>query len=74
MHKQKKSVLQTKLGENTLDHIMCINTDGPSFNNFDTEKFVSDWIESAITLSHLNCHGSSRTETREEADENVIVL
>ena len=42
---------------------MHINIDGPSFNNFDTEKFVSDWIESAVTLRNLNSHNSPRTET-----------
>ena len=50
---------------------MNINIDGPSLGNFDTEKFVSDWIESAATLIG---HNSSRTETHEEAGENVIVL
>ena len=34
--------MRTRLGEDTLDHIMHINIDGPSFDNFDTEKFVSD--------------------------------
>ena len=42
--------------------------------NFDTEKFVSDWIESSVTPRHLNDNNSSRTETHEEANENVIVL
>ena len=62
-----------RLGEDTLDHIMCINIDGPSLDNFDTEKFVSDWIESTVTSRHLNGHNSSRTETHEEADENVVL-
>ena len=62
-----------RLGEDTLDHIMCINTDGPSLDNFDTEKFVSDWIESTVTSRHLNGHNSSTTETHEEADENVVL-
>ena len=62
-----------RLGEDTLDHIMCINIDGPSLDNFDTEKFVSDWIESTVTSRHLNGHNSSRTETHEEVDENVVL-
>ena len=33
-----------------------INTDNPSLGNFDTEKFVSEWIESADTLKQLNGH------------------
>ena len=53
---------------------MHINIDGPSSDNFDTEKFVSDWIESVVTSRHLNGHNSSRTETHKEADENFIVL
>ena len=60
-----KSVLQTRLDEDTLDHIMYITIDGPSLDNFDPEKFVSDWIESTITSRHLNAHNSSRTETHE---------
>ena len=56
---REKSVLQTRLGQDNLDHIMRINIDDPSFDNFDTEKFVSDWIESAVTSSHLNGHSSS---------------
>ena len=68
------SVLQTRLGEDTLGHVMAINIDGPSLDNVDTEKFVSDCIESVVTSRHLNGHNSSRTETHEEADENVIVL
>ena len=53
---------------------MHINIDGPSSDNFDTEKFVSDWIESAVTSRHLNDHNSCRTETHEEADEKLFVL
>ena len=60
----EKSVLQT-LVEDTLDYIMHINIDSPSLDNLNTEKVVSDWIESAATC---------RTETHEEADVNVIVL
>ena len=33
-----------------------INTDSPSLGNFDTEKFASEWIESADTLKQLNGH------------------
>ena len=65
---------QGALGEDTLDHIMHIYIDGPSLDNFDTEKFVYDWFGSAVTLRHLNAHNSSRTETHEEANENVILL
>ena len=71
---REKSVMRTRLGENTFDHIMCINIDDSSLDNIDTEKFVSDWIEPAVTSRHLNGQNSSRTETQEEADENVIVL
>ena len=53
---------------------MHINIESPSLGNFDTDKFVSDWIESPVTLRHLNGHNSSKTETHKEADENVIVL
>ena len=35
---------------------MHINIDDPSLDNFDTEKFVSDWIEFAVTSRHLNDH------------------
>ena len=35
---REKSVLRTRLGKDTLDHIMYINIDGPSSDNFDTEK------------------------------------
>ena len=70
---RKKSVLQTRLVEDTLDHIMRINIDGPSLDNFDTETFVSERIESAVTLTLLNGHNSPRTETHEEGDENAIV-
>ena len=69
-----KSVLRRRLGEDTLDYVIRNNIDGPSLNNLDTEKFVSGWIKSTVTLRHLNGHNSSRTETHEEADENVIVL
>ena len=54
---------------------MRINVDGPaSSDNFDTEKFVSDWIESTVTSKQLNGYNLSRTETHAEADENVIVF
>ena len=53
---------------------MHINIDHSSLDNFDTEKFVSDWIISTVTSRHLTGHNSSRTEIHEEADENVIVL
>ena len=52
---------------------MCINIDGPSLDNLDTGKFVSDCIESTVTSRHLNGHNSSRTETHEEADGNVVL-
>ena len=72
LHEQiEKSVLQTRLGEDILD---SINIDGSSLGNFDTEECFSDWSESAVTLRHLNCHNSFKTETHEEANENVIVL
>ena len=71
---REKSVLRTRSGEDILDHIMRINIDNPSLDNFGTEIFVSDWIESAVTSRHLNGHNSSRTETHEEANENVIVF
>ena len=70
--KRKMSVLQKRLGDYTLDHIMRIND--PSLENFETEKIVFNRIESAITSRHLNGHNSSRTETHEVSDENVIVL
>ena len=70
----EKSVLRTRLGGDTQDHIMRINVDDPSLHNFDTEKHVFDWIESTVTSRHLNGHNSSRTEKHEEADENVIFL
>ena len=71
---REKSVLQARLGEDTLDYIMHINIDGSSLNSFDTGKFVFDQIESTITSRNLNGHNSSWTETHEEADENVILL
>ena len=75
MHEQrKKFVLQTRLGEDTLD---LTNIDDPSLDNFDTEKLFSDWSESVVTLrplNDLNDHDSLRTETHEEANENVIVF
>ena len=71
---REKPVLGTRLGEDTLDNIMRIKIIGASLDNFNTEKFVSDWIESTVTSSHLYGHNSSRTETHEEADENIIVL
>ena len=52
---------------------MCINIDGPSLDNLDTGKYVSDCIESTVTSRHLNGHNSSRTETHEEADGNVVL-
>ena len=42
---REKSVQWIRLGEDTVDHIIYINIDGPSQDNFDTEKFVFDWIE-----------------------------
>ena len=66
--KRKMSVLQKRLG----DYIMRIND--PSLENFETEKIVFNRIESAITSRHLNGYNSSRTETHEVSDENVIVL
>ena len=69
----EKSVLQTRLGEDTLDYIIRINIDGPSLDNFDTDKSVFDSIESDVTSRQLNGHNSSRTETHEEADENVVL-
>ena len=71
---KEKSVLRRRLGEDTLDYVIRNNIDDPSLNNLDTEKFVSGWIKSTVTLRHLNGHNSSRTEAHEEADENVIVL
>ena len=71
---REKSVLQARLGEDTLDYIMHINIDGSSLNSFDTGKFVFDQIESTITSRNLNGHNSSWAETHEEADENVILL
>ena len=72
LHEQReKSVPQTRLDEDTLDRI---NIDGTSLGNFDTEIFFSHWSESAVALRHLNGHNSFRTETHEEASENVIVL
>ena len=69
---REKSVLQIRLGEDNLDHIMCINIYSQSFDNFDTDKFVSDWIKSPVYSRHLNRHNSSRTETHEEPDENFF--
>ena len=60
---RRKSVLQIRLGEDIRDNIMRINIDSLFLDNFDTEKFDSDWIESVITSRHLNAHNSSRTET-----------
>ena len=69
---REKSVLQIRLGEDNLDHIMCINIYSPSFDNFDTDKSVSDQVKSPVYLRHLNIHHSSRTETHEEPDENFF--
>ena len=74
MHEQReKSVLQTRLGEDTLDRI---NIDDLSLGHFHTEIFFSDLSKSgsAVTLRHLNDHNLFRTGTRKEANENVIVL
>ena len=71
---REKSVLQIRLGEGNLDQRMRINIDVPSLVNFVTDKFVSDWIESAVTSRHLNVYNSSRSITHKQADENVIVL
>ena len=71
---RKKSVLRTRLGKYTLNEIMRINIGGPSSDNFDTEKFISDWIESTVTSRHLNGHNSCRIETHEEAGEKRFVL
>ena len=71
---REKPVLRTRLGEDTLDHIMRIKIIGASLDNFNTEKFVSDWTDSTVTLRHLYGHNSSRTETHEEADENITFL
>ena len=57
---REKSVLQKRLGEDNLDHGMRINIDVPSLVNSVTEKFVSDWIESAVTSRYLNVYNSSR--------------
>ena len=70
---RKKSALQLRLGEDNLDHYININIDDPSLDNFDTEKLVSDWTESPVISRNLNGHNLSRTETHEEANENVIV-
>ena len=40
---------------------MRIDIDASSLDKFDTEKSVSDWIESVATLIHLNGHNSFRT-------------
>ena len=53
---------------------MRIKIIGASLDNFNTEKFVSDWIESTVTSSHLYGHNSPRTETHDETDDNIIVL
>ena len=71
---REKSVLQIRLGEGNLDQRMRINIDVPSLVNFVTEKFVSDWIESAVTSRHLNVYNSSRSIAHKQADENVIAL
>ena len=42
-------------------------------DNFDTEKFVFDSIESAVNSRHLNGHHSSRTKICEETDGNVVL-
>ena len=62
---REKSVLRTRLGADTLDHIMRINIDGPFLDDFNTKKFVFDWIESAVTSRHLNGPYSSKKETHE---------
>ena len=50
-------VLQTRLREETLDHIMDINVDGLSLDNFDTGEIALeiafDWLESTVTSRHL---------------------
>ena len=46
-------VLQTRLREETLDHIMDINVDGLSLDNFDTREIAFDWLESTVTSRHL---------------------
>ena len=46
-------VLQTRLREETLDHIMDINVDGLSLDNFDTGEIAFDWLESTVTSRHL---------------------
>lgn len=51
---------------------MRINIDSPSLYHFDTEKFVSVWIESTVNSRHLNGHNSSRIETHEEPDDNIV--
>ena len=61
---REKPVLRTRLREHILGHIMHINIDDPSLDNCDTVKFVSDWIESTITSSHLNGHNSSTVEQK----------
>ena len=69
---REKSVMRKRLGQDTLDRSMRINIDGSYLNNFDTEKLVSDCI--AVTRIHLYGHNSFRTETHEEAQENIIDL
>ena len=59
---REKSVLQKRLGQDTLDRSMRINIDGPYLHNFDTEKLVSDCIEFAVTWIYLYGHNSFRTE------------
>ena len=67
MHEQReKFVLQTRLGEDTLD---LINIDDPSLDNFDTEQLFSDRSESVVTLrplNDLNDHDSFRNTRRSE--------
>ena len=50
---REESVLQTRLGDYSLDHLMWVNIDGPSLDNFDAEKFVSDWLKNSPLLETL---------------------
>ena len=52
---REKTVLRTGLNEATLDAIMKINVDGPTTEEFNPERFVNAWMESAKTTRHF-CH------------------
>ena len=52
----EKTSLRSALREDTLDNIMRINIDGSPLDDFETNSYVSKWMDSSKTTRHIEEH------------------